>query len=71
MGNIYHYLAPLPTSISEIVVPCYDGYTVYTADWLSTSERIEAYNHAISHIKNNDWEKSNVQEIEYEAHKRE
>jgi hypothetical protein len=49
------------------VVPCYDVYTIYTADWLSTQERIDAYKHALGHIENNDWEKSSVQEIEYNA----
>lgn len=67
MVNIYHYLAPLPTGVKEVVMPCYDGYTIYTAEWLSSAEREEAIHHAMKHIERNDWEKDDVQQIEKEV----
>ncbi len=69
MPEIYHYITHLPDGIKEIVIPCFDGFTVYTADWLSKDERIQEFRHAMKHIDRNDWEKGNVQEIEKNAHK--
>jgi hypothetical protein len=67
MDNIYHYIAPLPIGVDEAVLPCFDGYTIYTADRLDPFRREIAYNHALSHIIRKDWEQSSVQEIEYNA----
>lgn len=64
MDNIYHYVIPLPYGVNEVVLPCYDGYTIYTADRLSTDEREEAYHHALRHVMRNDWKKADVQQIE-------
>lgn len=68
MDDIFVYFVPLPTSIHEMVTPCVDGYTIYIADWLDEAHRIAAYEHALTHIRNNDFEKDNVQEIEMVAH---
>lgn len=68
MDNIYVYLVDLPHSISECVTPCYDGYTVYLNSRLSQKRQHEAYNHALGHIYNHDWEKTNADEIEAVAH---
>lgn len=62
--NIYHYVVPLPQGIDEAVLPCYSGYTIYTADRLTTEERKRAFNHALKHIYKEDWDKVSVQEIE-------
>ena len=68
MDNIYTYVIDLPSSINEMVTPCFDGYTVYINACLSPSGMRKAYNHAIHHITNHDFEKSDVQQIEMEAH---
>ena len=69
--NIYLYLTRLPgTSIREAVLPCADGYTVYLDDRLTLEQQQEAYAHALFHIKNRDFEKTDVNEIERIAHER-
>lgn len=68
MDNIYTYVTSLPNGLNEMILPCLDGYTVYIDDRLSDLGRMEAYQHAIEHILNRDWEKQNVQEIEIDAH---
>ena len=66
--DIYVYLRPLPEGINELVMPCADGYTVYIADRLDQEHQMKAYEHALRHIANNDFDKSDVQEIEAAAH---
>lgn len=67
--EIYCYIVDLPESVSEMVVPCEDGYCVYLNARLSYQRQLEAYLHAVNeHVRNNDFEKHNVQEIEGRAH---
>lgn len=66
--NIYVYPANLPTTVHEAVVPCLSGYTIYINDKLSFEQRQKAYAHALLHIRNRDFEKSDVQAIETQAH---
>lgn len=66
---VFVYHVPLPDGVSEIVLPCLDGHTVYISDRLGYEAQIEAYRHALRHIKNRDFEKYNVQEIENDARK--
>ena len=68
MDDIFVYFVPFPPDVHEMVTPCADGYTIYIADWLDEAHRIKAYEHALTHIRNNDFEKDNVQEIEMVAH---
>lgn len=70
MDDVFCYLTDIPGKSKEIVTPCLDGYTVYIDAKLTYEGRIDAYNHAIWHIVNEDFEKDNVQEIETNAHKR-
>lgn len=70
MDDIFLYFVKLPEGIEEVVMPCIDGYTVYIDPTLSYHQQLEAYNHALRHIKNHDWEKHDVQKIEHEAHKK-
>lgn len=69
MDDIYVYLVDLPTAVPEMVTPCLGGYTIYLNARLSCHERVQAYLHAMEHVRRNDWEKDNVQEIEKDAHK--
>lgn len=71
MDDIYVYYVPLPEGIDEAVLPCFDGYTIYIDSQLSNIEMERAYKHALEHIENNDFEKSDVTEIETEAKRRE
>lgn len=66
--SVFVYHIPLPDGVHEIVLPCLDGHTVYIDNQLSYEAQIEAYRHAIKHIKNRDFEKPDVQEIEADAH---
>ena len=68
MENVYVYLVKLPPHTNEMVVPCLNGYTIYIDERLDDIHRLKAYNHALEHIRNNDFEKDNVQEIEMRAH---
>lgn len=58
-----------PTKGNEMVMPNEDGsYTILINAKLSYIGRIQAYEHAMSHILNHDFQKTDVQEIESEAH---
>lgn len=59
------------TKISESVTANPDGsYTIFLNAKMSHERLQKAYLHALGHITHNDFEKSDVQEIEYEAHMR-
>lgn len=54
---------------NEVVTENEDGsYTIVINARLSEDGRVQAYKHAMHHIKNADFSKSNVQQIEYAAH---
>ena len=71
MDNVYVYLIDLPDRVDEMVTPCLDGYTIYLNAKLTYRDRIKAYMHALEHVRRNDWNKTEVQQIEYESHKEE
>lgn len=53
----------------EMVVPNEDGtYTILINSRLSSDSQLHAYEHAMKHINNNDFQKDNVQSIEAAAH---
>lgn len=53
----------------EMVVPNEDGsYTILINSRLSYDSQLKAYEHAMRHINNNDFEKSDVQPIACPAH---
>lgn len=45
-----------------------DSYTIFLNARLSQESRMKSYYHALTHIKQHDFEKENVQEIEQETH---
>ena len=58
-----------PTPGKEMVVQNEDGsYTILINAKLSQDGQLKAYQHALSHISNGDFEKSDIQTIELEAH---
>jgi hypothetical protein len=68
--NIYIYYHPLPDNINEAVLTCFGGYTVYIDPRQSKDGIQRSYEHAMQHIKNGDFFRSNVQDIENQAHKK-
>jgi hypothetical protein len=67
MDDVFVYLVDMPPKVKEMVVPCADGFTIYLDEKLDETEQMVSYLHAVSHILNGDFEKSNVQEIEAKA----
>ena len=59
------------TKVSETVTENEDGsYTIFLNAKMDNTKMRQAYAHALGHITENDFEKTNVQMIEYEAHRR-
>lgn len=55
---------------NEMVIPNEDGsYTIIINAGLNYESQQKAFEHAMYHIENNDFQKENVQEIEYIAHR--
>ena len=69
MDNIYVYVVDLPPHVHEMITPCADGFTVYLDARLSRIGQMRAYDHALRHIKQNDFDRQNVQHIEFYTHK--
>lgn len=70
MDNIFTYPTDLPPGVHEMVTPCGDGcYTLYVNTRDSRERQIEAYQHALGHIKRNEFKSENVQQIESKARK--
>lgn len=60
------------TCIRESVVKNNDdSYTVFINARLSHDRQLEAYRHALSHIENGDFDKLDVDKIEFDAHQTE
>lgn len=68
MVDVYVYEVDIHGKVSEAVVPCIDGYTVYINRNLPRNRRISALEHAVRHILHGDFEKPDAGEIEVEAH---
>ena len=67
-NNYYVYVVDLPDGVNEMVCPCLDGYTIYLNSRIDSQSQYEGFLHAIQHITNNDFEKDDIQSIEYDAH---
>lgn len=62
-------LVDFPCPGEEMIIPNEDtSYTILINSRLSHESQMRAYYHAIRHLQNSDFEKSDVQEIEYDAH---
>lgn len=69
MEDINVQLLNMDTKIPEQLVKNNDdSYTIFLNARLSRDSQLESYYHALKHIKENDFEKDNVQEIETKAH---
>lgn len=69
MDDINVQVLDMDTMVSEQLVKNSDNsYTIFINARLSREAQLKAYRHALNHIKNEDFEKSDVQEIEFQAH---
>lgn len=70
MNYINSNIVDIPdTQVREFVTENPDGgHSVFINARLSHSAQLKAYDHAMKHIMNRDFEKSDVQQIEAEAH---
>ena len=66
--DIYVYFTKLPDGVNEAVLECVGGYTIYIDPRQSEAGINRSYQHACNHIREMDFNKTNVQEIEGEAH---
>lgn len=67
--DIFVQIMDLPTKTKEAVTQNDDGsYTIFINAKLNHENQLLAYEHAIRHISSHDFEKVNVQQIEYVAH---
>ena len=71
MNEINVVLIPIRNyKFHEAVTENEDGsFTIFLNANLASNQIEAAYRHAMRHIQNNDFEKTDVQEIESEAHK--
>ena len=68
-NDIFVRYLDMDVNVSEHVIQNPDGsYTIFLNSRLSWERLQEAYEHAVSHIKNCDFEKTDAQKIEYDAH---
>lgn len=70
MDNVFVYIIAMDPLIKEQVVSNPDGtFSVFINDYLSPERRLKAFNHALSHIKNGDFDRNeDVDIIECKAH---
>ena len=70
MHDIQIRLLDFPTNkVTETVTQNADGsYTIFLNSRMTQERQLESYLHAMRHITNNDFEKTDIQEIESEAH---
>lgn len=67
--DVNTFLVNFPSPGKEMVVQNEDGsYTVLINAKLSQDGRIKAYEHALNHINNGDFDKTDVQSIESQTH---
>lgn len=68
--NVNVYFVDFPNSKGRELV-CLnedDSFTILINSRLNHEAALEAFHHAMKHIQNDDFNKSDVQDIEYDAH---
>ena len=66
--DINVHLVDLPPKVTEMVCPSGDGYTIYLDAHQTCEKQRASLLHALHHIYNDDWSKTDIQSIEYNAH---
>ena len=67
--DVFVHFAEIPGTVNEAVCPCTGGYNVTIDPRQSDAGIRRSYNHAIKHIKELDFERDDVQQIEANAHR--
>lgn len=69
-NDINIQMIDMDVMIPEQIVQNSDGsYTIFLNARLNHEHHLQTYAHALSHIINRDFDKQDVQEIEYDAHR--
>lgn len=69
MNDISVVLMDVDTMVGESIFKnADDSYTILLNSRWSTEEQHRCFEHALSHIRHNDWERFDVNEIERERH---
>lgn len=69
MNDISVVLMDVDTMVGESIFKnADDSFTILLNSRWSAEEQRRCFDHAISHIRHNDWEKTNADEIERERH---
>lgn len=69
IGNNYQIVYIDGLTVNEVVTENEDcTYTIFINHNLCYAKRLKAIQHALEHIDENDFERDDVQEIEYERH---
>lgn len=69
MNDIRVVLMDVDTMVGESIFKnADDSYTILLNSRWSAEEQRRCFDHALSHIRHNDWEKNNADEIEKERH---
>lgn len=55
----------------HVILNCDGSYTIFLNARDSYEQQLFGYIHALKHIKDHDFEKHDVQQIEFEAHRKE
>lgn len=72
MGQIFTYLIDMPSGVWGHCNPNPDGsYSIFINAKLNYEMQRKVYLHELRHIINNDFEKHDVDKVEYYAHKEE
>ena len=67
--DVNTFLIDMDVLVPEQIVQNSDGsYSIFINSRLSYDRQVEAFKHALKHIDNSDFEKSNADSIELEAH---
>lgn len=70
MDNVFVYLIDFDTTkVTECVTENEDGtYSIFINAKFDREQQLRSYNHAVSHILNEDFKNRNADRIEYERH---
>lgn len=67
--SISYQVILMDMTVNEVVTENEDGsYTIFINSRLNYEKQMKAYLHAMKHITGNDFQKDDVQSIEYLAH---
>ena len=67
--SINYQVILMDMTVNEVVTENEDGsYTIFINSRLNYEKRLKAYLHAMKHIEGDDFQKDDVQNIEYLAH---